>query len=113
MPSWEEEAFGMVYAEAMAMQKPVVAFDSGGIAEVVSHGTTGFLAPERDWRALAEYLSILLQDAGLRKRFGVAGRERVVRHFDLSQQTKILETIYARVSGQKIPEFVAGVVLAS
>jgi glycosyltransferase involved in cell wall biosynthesis len=113
MPSGEEEAFGMVYAEAMAMEKPVVAFDSGGVSEVVSNGSTGFLATERDWRGLAEYLSVLLQDARMRKRFGIAGRERVVRYFDLDQQTRILETIYARVSGRKIPEFVAGVVLAS
>ncbi len=103
MPSGEEEAFGMVYAEAMAVEKPVVAFDSGGVSEVVSHGHTGFLAPERDWRALADYLSILLQDAGLRKRFGVAGRERVIRQFDLEQRTKVLEAIYARVSGRDIP----------
>jgi colanic acid/amylovoran biosynthesis glycosyltransferase len=102
MPSGEEEAFGMVYAEAMAMEKPVVAFDSGGISEVVSHGHTGFLAPERDWRALAQYLSVLLQDAGLRKRFGVAGRERVIRQFNLEQRTKVLELIYARVSGRQI-----------
>jgi glycosyltransferase involved in cell wall biosynthesis len=103
MPSGEEEAFGMVYAEAMAMQNPVVAFDSGGISEVVSHGTTGFLAHERDWRALAEYLSVLLQDAGLRRRFGIAGRERVIREFELEQRTRVLETIYAKVSGKRIP----------
>ncbi len=102
MPSGEEEAFGMVYAEAMAMQKPVVAFDSGGVSEVVSHGQTGFLAPERDWRGLAHYMFLLLQHTELRKRFGVAGRERVIREFDLTKRTKILETIYARVSGEKI-----------
>jgi glycosyltransferase involved in cell wall biosynthesis len=102
LPSGEEEAFGMVYAEAMAMEKPVVAFDSGGVSEVVSHGHTGFLAPERDWRALAQCLSALLQDAGLRKRFGVAGRERMIRRFDLEQRTRVLETIYARVSGREI-----------
>jgi len=113
MRSGEEEAIGMVYAEAMAMGKPVVAFDSGGISEVVSHGKTGFLAAERDWQALAEYLSLILQNAALRRRFGVAGRERVVRNFDLHQQTRILETIYATVSGRKIPEFPAGKVLAS
>jgi colanic acid/amylovoran biosynthesis glycosyltransferase len=103
MPSGEEEAFGMVYAEAMAMQKPVVAFDSGGVSEVVSHGHTGFLAPESDWRALAQYLSLLVRDAGLRTRFGIAGRERVIRRFDLEQRTKALEAIYTRVSGTKIP----------
>jgi colanic acid/amylovoran biosynthesis glycosyltransferase len=103
MPSGEEEAFGMVYAEAMAVEKPVVAFNSGGVSEVVSHGKTGFLAPERDWRALAKYLCVLLQDAGLRGKFGAAGRERVIREFDLGQRTRVLETIYARVSGVKIP----------
>jgi glycosyltransferase involved in cell wall biosynthesis len=113
MPSGEEEAIGMVYAEAMAMEKPVVAFESGGISEIVSHGNTGFLAAERDSQSLAKYLSLLLQNAALRRRFGLAGRERVARYFDLDQQTRILETIYARVSGRKIPEFVTGVVLAS
>lgn len=103
MPSGEEEAFGMVYAEAMAMEKSVVAFDSGGVSEVVSHGYTGFLAPERDWRGLAQYLFVLLQDARLRRRFGLAGRERVMRRFNLEQRTKVLEAIYARVSGREKP----------
>ena len=101
-PWGEEEAFGMVYAEAMAMELPVVAFDSGGISEVVSHKNTGFLAPERDWRALADYLSILLQDAELRKMFGIAGREQVIRQFDLKHWARVLEAIYARVSGVEI-----------
>jgi glycosyltransferase involved in cell wall biosynthesis len=82
----------------------VVAFNSGGVSEVISHGQTGFLAPERDWRALAKYLSILLQDTELRKKIGVAGRARVMRQFNLEQRTKVLETIYARVSGRKLPE---------
>jgi glycosyltransferase involved in cell wall biosynthesis len=113
MPSGEEEAFGMVYAEAMAMEKPVVAFNSGGVSEVISHGQTGFLAPERDWRALAKYLSILLQDTELRKKIGVAGRARVMRQFNLEQRTKVLETIYARVSGRKLPEVVPEASLVS
>lgn len=98
-PSGEEEGFGMVCAEAQAVAKPVVAFDSGGIAEVVCHGSTGFLAPERDWQALAGYLITLLQSPELRKRFGLAGREWVVRQFDLKQRTRVLEEIYARILG--------------
>jgi colanic acid/amylovoran biosynthesis glycosyltransferase len=101
--SGTEEAFGMVYAEAQAVGKPVVAFDSGGISEVVSHGRTGFLAPERDWEGLAKYLFVLLENAPLRKRFGSAGRERMVRHFDLEQRTRILEAIYTEVSSGKLP----------
>ncbi|HEY2548622.1 MAG TPA: glycosyltransferase [Candidatus Acidoferrum sp.] len=93
--SGEEEGFGMVSAEAQSVAKPVVAFDSGAISEVVSHGSTGFLAPERDWKTLAGYLIALLQSAELRKQFGLAGRECVVREFDLEQRTRVLEGIYA------------------
>ena len=50
MLSGQEEAFGIVFAEAQAMEKPVVSFASGGIGEAVEHGETGFLAAERDWR---------------------------------------------------------------
>ncbi len=101
--SGTEEAFGMVYAEAQAVGKPVVAFDSGGISEVVSHGRSGFLAPERDWEGLAKYLFVLLENAPLRKRFGAAGRERMVRCFDLEQRTRVLERIYSNVLSGNIP----------
>lgn len=102
-PSGEEEGFGMVCAEAHAVGKPVVAFDSGGISEVVSHAETGFLAAEGDWRTMAEYLFMLLRDAQLRERFGLAGRERVLRQFDLELRTRALEEIYSRVSGADTP----------
>ena len=99
----EEEAFGMVFAEAQAMQKPVVAFASGGVVEAVQHGQTGFLAPERDWRTMAEYLAQLLQDDDLRRRFGSAGRQRVLRLFDLETQTRVLEKIYSEVIAKRAP----------
>lgn len=92
--SGEEEAFGMVFAEAQAMEKPVVSFATGGVPEAVLHGETGFLAPDRDWQTLAQYLSLLLKNADLRRKFGVAGRQRVLRLFDLNAQTSALEKIY-------------------
>jgi colanic acid/amylovoran biosynthesis glycosyltransferase len=97
--SGEEEGFGMVCAEAHAVGKPVVAFDSGGIPEIVLHAQTGFLAEEGNWRSMAGYLSLLLQDAKLRERFGQVGRELVLRQFSLQHRNRILEEIYARVSG--------------
>ena len=95
--SGEEEAFGLACAEAHAVAKPVVAFDTGGIPEIVTHGSTGFLAPVGDWQALAKHLLVLLRDAPLRKRFGLSGRELVLRQFDLEHRTKILEEIYTGV----------------
>jgi glycosyltransferase involved in cell wall biosynthesis len=77
----------------------VVAFDSGGISETVRHSRTGFLAAEGDWQTLGKYLLVLLQDAKLREGFGIAGREWVLQEFALERRTKVLEEIYARVSG--------------
>jgi colanic acid/amylovoran biosynthesis glycosyltransferase len=96
--SGEEEAFGMVCAEAQAVGKPVVAFESGGISEVVTHGETGFLAAARDWQSLAKYLAELLQDPKLRERFGLAGRQLVLRQFDLAERTRALEQVYTAIS---------------
>jgi glycosyltransferase involved in cell wall biosynthesis len=46
---------------------------------------------------LARYLSLLLKNGDLRRKFGIAGRQRVLRLFDLKTQTRKLETIYADV----------------
>jgi colanic acid/amylovoran biosynthesis glycosyltransferase len=97
--SGEAEGFGMVCAEAQAVGKPVVAFACGGISEIISHGHTGFLAPERDWRGLAGYLALLMQNAELRERFGRAARESILQQYDLEHCTKQLEAVYGMVSG--------------
>jgi colanic acid/amylovoran biosynthesis glycosyltransferase len=104
-----EEAFGMVFAEAQAMQKPVVAFASGGIVEAVQHGQTGFLAPERDWRKMAEYVALFLRDGNLRRKFGTAGRQRVLRLFDLEKQTRVLEQIYSGIAARQLPDRIQAV----
>lgn len=76
MPS-REEGFGVVFLEAMAFGKPVVAGNHGGTPEVVMDGVTGFLVEYGDLDALAGRLIRLLQDEELRRRMGEAGRQRV------------------------------------
>jgi colanic acid/amylovoran biosynthesis glycosyltransferase len=95
--SGEEEGFGMVCAEAAAAAKPVVAFYSGGIPEVVRHGSTGYVVPERDWRGMAGCISELLQNPQLRQQFGRAARELALHQFDLEQCTRRLERLYATI----------------
>lgn len=94
--SGDSEAFGLVFAEAQAMGTPVVSFTSGGVPEAVAHQETGLLATERDWKGLAEHISSLLGDEAWRRRFGEAGRKRVLAHFDLRKQTEKLEEIYEK-----------------
>jgi glycosyltransferase involved in cell wall biosynthesis len=76
MPSFEEP-LGIVYLEAMAMEKPVVALRSGGVPEVVEHGGSGLLSDPGDVERLAENILALLRDAELRRRMGRRGRELV------------------------------------
>jgi glycosyltransferase involved in cell wall biosynthesis len=52
LPSWDE-AFGVVYVEAMAMGLPVIAANDAGAPDVVTEGKDGYLVPPRDPVAIA------------------------------------------------------------
>lgn len=75
------EPFGLVFAEAMGSGLPVVATRSCGVPEIVLDGETGLLVPTSDAGALAEALIALLGDPDRARRFGEAGRERILSHF--------------------------------
>jgi len=64
------ESFGMVALEAMACGTPVVASHIGGLAYLVQDGVTGFTVPVDDPLELANRLTSLIQDPGLRERMG-------------------------------------------
>ena len=68
----ESEAFGWSLLEAMAAGLPVVSYDSGGPAELIEHGTTGFLAEIGDYEACSRYLGCLISDAALAQRMSRA-----------------------------------------
>ncbi len=67
MPS-HYESFGMVALEAMAMRKPVIASEVGGLAFLVQDGINGFHVPSRDPESLAERIYTLLSDEACRQR---------------------------------------------
>ncbi|RMF26015.1 MAG: glycosyltransferase, partial [Chloroflexi bacterium] len=60
----------------------VVASRVAGLPLVVAEGETGLLVPERDPVALADAVSHLLQHPDLRRRFGEAGRQRVLQELN-------------------------------
>jgi len=95
----DSEGLPTVIAEAQAMGLPVVASIHAGIPEILSHGSTGFLTPERDFQAIAEGISHLLSDAAMWDRFHHAALLRIEQYFDLKKQTALLEDIYTRVAG--------------
>jgi phosphatidyl-myo-inositol dimannoside synthase len=75
------EGFGLVFLEAMAFSKPIVATASGGTPDVIEDGINGLLVPPADAGALVGALGRLLCDESLRKELGGHGEEIVRRRF--------------------------------
>jgi glycosyltransferase involved in cell wall biosynthesis/lysophospholipase L1-like esterase len=103
LPSFEEP-FGLVFLEAMAMRRPVVALDNGGAPEVVEHGLSGLLSPAEDVDALARNILTLLKDPELRARMGAHGRARVLEYFTGQRMARDAGRAYeAKVSSLYFP----------
>jgi len=79
------EGFGLVFLEAMAFGKPIVAAAAGGSTDLVEDRVNGILVPPRDPVALVRALELLLRDDLLRSTLGRRGAEIVRRkyRFDL------------------------------
>jgi glycosyltransferase involved in cell wall biosynthesis len=97
LPSFEEP-FGLVFLEALAMKKPVVALDNGGTPEVVEHQKSGLLSSPGDIDALASNLLALLRDPVMRAQMGEYGRRQVETRFTPSQMSRDAEKIYLELT---------------
>ncbi|NIO19330.1 MAG: glycosyltransferase [Candidatus Aenigmarchaeota archaeon] len=96
LPS-RSEGFGRSNLEAMAMGKPVVSTNVGGIPEVVLDGITGILVPPRNSHELARATIRLLNDSELRESLGREGRRRVEDHFTLQAYAQRIQEIYGEI----------------
>ncbi len=96
VPSWEEP-FGLVVTEAMAMERPVVGYNSGALPEIITDGVEGLLVAPKDTDALAAALIGLLNDPARRALMGKAGRARVLQQFRPRRQADDVAEIYRRV----------------
>lgn len=91
------EPFGIAIIEAMAMAKPVIATNSGGIPEIIRDGENGLLVEPRDYHTITEKIEILINKPDLRKRLGEEARKTVIAKFNIQQFVKNLEELYAEI----------------
>ncbi len=88
------EGLGCVYLEAMSTGKAVIGCRGQGIAEIVQHGSNGFLVGADNERELTLAIAMLLRDERLRRNLGVAARDTVLDRLTLAQQADRLARIY-------------------
>jgi glycosyltransferase involved in cell wall biosynthesis len=79
------EGIPVVLMEAMGSGVPVIASDLSGIPELVNKQLTGLLVPPGDALSLANALERFVEDSDLRHWLGRAGRQKIVREFDLNK----------------------------
>ncbi|MHC4081000.1 MAG: glycosyltransferase [Planctomycetota bacterium] len=94
--SGKREGIPNVLKEAMACGLPVVASAMAGIPELVEHERSGLLVSPSDPAALADALQRLEADPVLRHQMGRAGREKVVREFNLRRSTARRAALFGR-----------------
>lgn len=97
MASYASEGIPQFALQAMALAKPVVGTRVGGIPEVVLQGETGLLADPGDPDSLADAVTALLRDEGLRRRLGGNGLARVASHHSFKRMLDQVEECYHRL----------------
>lgn len=95
------ESLGMVYLESQSCGLPVVAFDNGGIPEVVAAGETGVLTPPFDAPAFDRALAGLILDAEVRDGMGANARGHIRRYHDVDKNYALMEAILSGIAEDK------------
>ena len=96
-----EEGLGLVAVEAQLCETPVIAFDSGGLPDVIQHERTGILVGERSAGALAAAVRSLLERDDLGASLGAAGRLHALATFAPESVAKRYAEIYRDVIGRR------------
>lgn len=82
------EGFGIVYLEANAMAKPVIAGHSGGVGDAVRHEVNGLMVDPENTREIREAILKLARNSKLRYNLGQKGKHRVKQEFSWPQKIR-------------------------
>lgn len=94
------EGMGKVLVEGMALEKPIVASNAGGIRDLIEDGRNGILVPPKNPEVLANAISKLMKNRALAENLGKNGRDRVYPDFDASTMVAKIEGLYESLLGK-------------
>lgn len=95
--STHREGFPLSILESMALGKPVIATNVGGIPEIVIDGVTGYLHVHQDSKGLAAAILRLLADRNATRQLGLSAREHVRKNFSSEQYVREITRAYCDV----------------
>jgi len=91
------ESFGLVFLEAMACEKPVIAYDIPATKETILDGHNGFLVPQKDVGCLSDRMAEVLCNDSKAKAMGRRGRRLVEREFTWQRTAEKTLAVYRKV----------------
>jgi glycosyltransferase involved in cell wall biosynthesis len=94
LPTYHHEGLPRIVLEAQAMHLPVIAYNQGGVADGVADRQSGFVLAPGDISGLTRCLALLIEDTGLRRQYGEAGRQKVESQFSVQALAKRHEAFY-------------------
>ncbi|AET70710.1 glycosyltransferase [Desulfosporosinus orientis DSM 765] len=99
LPSWNE-AFGVVYLEAMAHGKPIIGTVGEGISEILTQIQVGIAVTPKDPLALTEAILDLLKNKEQASAMGIRGRDLVNRQFTWNYNAQKTLEVYEEIIAQ-------------
>jgi glycosyltransferase involved in cell wall biosynthesis len=93
-----QEALGLVFIEALATGLPVISTNTGGIADVVEDGVTGYLVDQRSSEQIARRLQALYEDRAPLQELSRHGRATVERRFSWDTVTSAYARVFVELS---------------
>jgi len=96
------EGLGLVAAEALLCETPVIAFASGGLTDLIRDGETGILVPSGDVTALARAIDDLLDTPERGAALGVGGRRATLAAFGPQAVASRYAAIYHEALGARV-----------
>lgn len=95
----QTEGVPNVLKEAMACGVPAIGTRVGGVAELIEHGTNGFLVPQKDADAIADCIRTILDQQDSLPEVLSRAREAIERDYDLQRLNADLENVYQCAGG--------------
>jgi glycosyltransferase involved in cell wall biosynthesis len=89
----DAEPFGLIFLEAMILEKPVVASNSGAAPEIIIEGENGLLFEQGNHHELAKCILTLIKDTERCLRMGIRGKEIVQTKFTLEKQVEKIQAL--------------------